>query len=129
MSAACSRWRSRRVDLRVLGTAGSLATLLAGCSNATMERNVYKDATDCASDYSAATCAKLGIPRADRFVGPVYRVVAGRPQPCRSSDPGPGRFPSNRIGIEPAGRFGFGTSCSSRTRSGGGSGYRWHSGG
>ena len=134
MTTRRSRWRSRAVNLRLLGTAGSLVTLLAGCSNATQQRNVYRDSTDCAADYSSAICAQHGFLRSiDRFFGPVYRMVSGRHTPCKSTEPGPGpAFGTRRTGVEPVSRFGFGASCSSRTsgtRSGGGSRHSFWSGG
>ncbi len=132
MTQRSSRWRSRSVNLRVLGTAGSLVTLLAGCSNATYERNVYKDDTDCGLDYPLSICSQQGTRDGNRYLGPVYRVVDGRPSSCNSRDPGPGPISSRRIGVEPALRGGFGCSRRSgwsRSTRNNSSGYRWSSGG
>lgn len=120
MSRDGSRWRSRAVDLALLGTAGSLMTLLAGCSGGTTyssdyHRNVYASAQDCARDYGAGVCASKGTHRSDRFLGPAYRMISGRASACHSSDPGPGRaLASARLTIE---RGGFGPSCSRRSSS------------
>lgn len=121
MRADQPRWRSRAVNLAVLGTAGSLATLMAGCSDSgSYQRNVYPSFADCIADYSATACTSRGTPGTAPYVGPSYRVVNGIPRACRAGDPGGGRAPSGRrISIEPA-RAGFGTSCrrtsSSRSR-------------
>ena len=118
MTGNAPRWRSRTVNLVLLGTAGSLLTLLGGCSSASgtyssdYHRNVYASAEDCAQDYSAATCSTKGESRGNRFLGPAFRMAGGRPSPCAGSDPGPGRaVASPRTGIE---RGGFGPSCSRR---------------
>lgn len=129
MTLPRSRWRSRSVDLRLLGTAGSLMTLLAGCSSATFQRNVYRSVEDCAADYNQTTCHSRGQQLVNRFLGPVYRLVAGRPSSCNSSDPGAGTFASRRIGIEPVTRGGFGTACRSRTYSSHGTRSRFFTGG
>ncbi|MFM9943563.1 MAG: hypothetical protein ACKVP7_29195 [Hyphomicrobiaceae bacterium] len=132
MTAKNGRWKSRRVDLRVLGTAGSLVTLLAGCSNAKFERNVYKSETDCGLDYALSVCTQQGMRQADRFLGPAYRVVNGRPSACNSRDPGAGPLSTRRLGVEPSLRGGFGCSrrsgWSSSNRNNNSS-YRWSSGG
>lgn len=120
-----SRWRSEGVELVLLGTAGSLMTLLSGCSgiNTTWSsdhhRNVYASEADCATDYSAAVCAAKGETQGSRFLGPGYRVIVGLPSACSSSDPGPGRsVGSLKVGVE---RGGFGPRCrTSSTSSGGG---------
>ncbi|MGE0699576.1 MAG: hypothetical protein AB7O57_10805 [Hyphomicrobiaceae bacterium] len=116
------RWRSKAVDLVLLGTAGSLASLLGGCSGSgpsttysnDYHRNVYASAADCARDYGAAVCAAKGTERFSQYLGPTYRVVSGIPAPCHSSDPGPGRLAaaSPRTSVE---RGGFGPSCSRRS--------------
>ncbi len=132
MTAMPSRWKSRTVDLRVLGTAGSLVTLLAGCSNATYERNVYQSEADCGGDYALSVCARQGLQQSDRFLGPVYRVVNGRPTSCDARDPGAGPNTSRRIGVTQALRGGFGCRSSGMGHSGyrnTTSGYRWTSGG
>jgi len=116
MSGDLVRWRSRAVDLRLLGTAGSLMTLLAGCSGATYQRNVYKDTSGCTADYSATVCVQQGQQMADRFLGPTYRVKSGQPSPCTSRDPGAGSFMSRRIGVEPTVRGGFACDRSSSRR-------------
>jgi len=115
------RWRSRAVNLVLLGTAGSLATLLGGCSSGKTysneyHRNVYASAEDCAKDYSAAQCSTGGTNQlVGRYLGPAYRMIAGRPLACSASDPGPGRgLQSARLGIE---RGGFGPSCNRRRAS------------
>jgi uncharacterized protein YgiB involved in biofilm formation len=134
MSAAArsrARWKSSAVDLRLLGTAGSLVTLLAGCSNATHHRNVYKGVEDCAADYTTSTCQSSGSQLTDRFLGPVYRMVRGRPSSCNSQDPGAGLLATRRIGVEQVVRGGFACRRSSSSRSSyrNNSGYRWSSGG
>jgi hypothetical protein len=122
MSTGRARWRSRGVELLLLGTAGSLATLLGGCSSGSSthhssdyHRNVYRSAADCAVDYGAELCRVKGEQAfSDRFVGPPYRVLSGRPSACHSSDPGPGRaLASPRVEIQ---RGGFGPRCSSSSR-------------
>lgn len=126
-----TRWKSRSVDLRLLGTAGSLVTLLAGCSNASHHRNVYKGVEDCAADYTTSTCHQSGTQRADRFLGPVFRMVGGRPSSCDSRDPGAGTLATRRIGTEQVTRGGFAcrrSSTGSHYRNTN-SGYRWTSGG
>ncbi|MDX2158722.1 MAG: hypothetical protein SFW09_19645 [Hyphomicrobiaceae bacterium] len=120
MSTRRPRWRSRGVDLVLLGTAGSLATLLTGCSGNSSSysndyhRNVYGSAADCAADYGETLCVQKGEPQlGSRYLGPAFRMVAGRPSACHSSDPGPGRaLNSPRIDIQ---RGGFGPKCSRRT--------------
>lgn len=132
MMRRSSRWRSRSVNLKVLGTAGSLVTLLAGCSNATYERNVYKDEADCGLDYALSVCSQQGVRESDRFLGPAYRVVNGRASACNSRDPGPGSVFSRRVETVPALRGGFGCSRRtgwSRSSRNTNSGYRWSSGG
>lgn len=132
MTNCSSRWRSRSVNLRVLGSAGSLVTLLAGCSNANYERNVYKNESDCGLDYPLSVCVSQGSRESSRFLGPVYRVVNGRPSSCDSRDPGAGSLITPRIGVEPALRGGFGCSRRSgwsRSTRNNSSGYRWSSGG
>lgn len=113
------RRRSRAVKLTLVGGTGSLAALLAGCSggNQTWHRNVYKSLDDCASDYSRVICASDGQAQRAAFLGPVYRMVNGRPSACRSSDRGAGpAWNSRRTGVESVVRGGFGTSCPSRGR-------------
>lgn len=129
MTGKASRWRSRSVDLRLLGTAGSLVTLLAGCSDGSHQRNVYNNETDCGLDYPLSTCTQRGYSQGNRFFGPVYRVVNGIPKACNSQDPGGGLAPTHRVSVEPV-RGGF--SCSRRSwwrSSGNNSGHRWTSGG
>lgn len=109
------RWRSRSVDLRLLGTAGSLVTLLAGCSSGTYHRNVYNSGADCAADYSLSICNQHGSPQSDRFLGPMYRMLNGRGASCDSRDPGPGPLASRRVGVEPVVRGGF--ACRNSRRS------------
>ena len=131
MTCKPGRWKSRSVDLRVLGTAGSLVTLLAGCSGGSNQRNVYNSEADCGLDYALSVCTTRGYARGGQFFGPVYRVVKGVPQSCNSQDPGPGSLPTHRVSIEPV-RGGLGCSRRSSWRSGSGSsnsGYRWSSGG
>ncbi len=125
MNVRRPRWRSEGVNLMLLGTAGSLMTLLAGCSggNTTWSndhhRNVYASEADCTADYAAAVCTAKGETRGNRFLGPGYRVIAGRPSPCAASDPGPGRaIASPKVGVE---RGGFGPRCRSGRSSHGGS--------
>lgn len=122
MSARLTRWRSRAVDLVLLGTAGSLATLLGGCSGSGMtyssdyHRNVYASTADCARDYTLAQCTSETSAGRTRVIGPTYRVVAGLPVPCASGDAGAGRLSaalaSPRTGIE---RGGFGPRCGRRS--------------
>jgi hypothetical protein len=122
MSGEAPRWRSRAVDLVLLGTAGSLMTLLSGCSSGSTgysndyRRNVYASAEDCARDYSPLSCT----PRAStstQYLGPPYRVIGGLPSACHSSDMGPGRLlvASPRVGVL---RGGFGPSCRRSSSSG-----------
>lgn len=124
MSGHAPRWRSRAVDLVLLGTAGSLVTLLGGCSGGSTgysndyHRNVYATASDCARDYSAAAC----MPRATtstQYLGPPYRVIGGLPSACHSSDMGAGRLRalSPRVDVL---RGGFGPSCRRASSSSGG---------
>ena len=123
MSSKRPRWRSGGVKLVLLGTAGSLMTLLSGCSSNTTwssdhHRNVYASEADCAVDYSAAVCAAKGEKRGERFIGPGYRVIGGRASACSSSDPGPGRsIGAQKVAVE---RGGFGPRCRTSTRSGSG---------
>jgi hypothetical protein len=126
--AAHMRWRSSVVDLKLLGTAGSLVTLLAGCSNATHHRNVYKDIEDCVSDYSTATFHQYGTQQTNRFLGPVYRMANGRPSACNGQDPGAGRLGTRRIGTEQVVRGGFACRRGSSYRNSN-RGSRWSSGG
>lgn len=121
-----ARWRGRRANLVVLGTAGTLASAgLAGCGDsATFHRNVYKSEADCALDYNPATCAAQGTRALDgQFLGPVFRMRNGRADACRGDDPGPGRIGlgiaglGHRVGQVSVERGGFGTSCPSRSRS------------
>lgn len=132
MSAEAPRWRSRAVNLVLLGTAGSLATMLGGCSGGSgmtysndYHRNVYASAADCARDYSPLQCSAEGTPNRPRVLGPAYRMVAGLPSACATGDPGPGRLSSGlaspRTGIE---RGGFGPSCSRRRYTSSGRGTR-----
>lgn len=123
MNVGRTRWRSDRVKLVLLGTAGSLMTLLAGCSSGTTSwssdnhRNVYASEADCVTDYSAALCAAKGEARGSRFLGPGYRVIGGRPIACSVNDPGPGRsIGSPKVDVE---RGGFGPRCRSRSTSSG----------
>lgn len=125
MSEGAPRWRSRTVDLVLLGTAGSLMTMLGGCSSGTVfsndyHRNVYASAADCAKDYSIGLCM-LRTPNGTQYLGPAYRVIGGIPASCQSSDPGPGRLRTLSPRVEVA-RGGFGPRCrqSSSNRS-------WHS--
>lgn len=116
MTPARKRRRSAAVDLALLGTAGSLATLLAGCTSqtGTFHRNVYRSIEDCASDYARAVCVSEGQQRGGNFVGPVYRMVGLVPNACRSDDKGVGRaFGSKKIFVESVIRGGLGTSCPS----------------
>jgi hypothetical protein len=126
MSGEAPRWRSRAVNLVLLGTAGSLVTLLGGCSGGNTgysndyQRNVYASAEDCARDYSPLACT----PRAStstQFLGPPYRAVGGVPSACQSSDPGPGRLlvGSPRVDVL---RGGFGPRCG---QAGSGGGRSW----
>lgn len=94
MTVARTRRRSRAVDLAILGATGGMMTGLGGCSNATYERNVYASMSDCASDYSLATCSAKGSQGPGVFLGPVYRLQNGRPlalqqqRSGRRADPG-----------------------------------------
>lgn len=118
MTVARTRRRSRAVDLAILGATGGMMTGLGGCSNATYERNVYASMSDCASDYSLATCSSKGSQGAGVFLGPVYRLQNGRPSRCNSSDPGGGPIlGSRKIKTEAVIRSGFGTGCRSSSRS------------
>lgn len=128
MTGCRPRWRSKAVNLAMLGTAGGLMTGLSGCGQSgTFQRNVYNSMADCGADYALATCSAKGLQDAGRFLGPVYRTVAGRPQACNTQDPGGGPLVnSRRISVAVA-RGGFGVACrSSSARSGGsgGSSYR-----
>lgn len=131
---AAPRWRSRAVNLVLLGTAGSLATLLGGCSGSTTysndyHRNVYASAADCARDYSPSQCTSGSTGGVSRVLGPTYRVVGGLPSACATGDPGPGRLSgglaSPRTGIE---RGGFGPSCGRRRYTSSGRGTRFFGG-
>lgn len=107
-------WRSSKVGLVALGTGGAL--VLGGCSSGSHHRNVYRSMQDCAADYSQSTCSQKGEQSAGRFLGPVYRMVSGRPRACSSQDPGGGPFVGSRkTAVE---RAGFGYSCRSRSSSG-----------
>ena len=118
MTQVRSRWRSEAVNLVLVGaTTSVVATGLGGCSRVTYERNVYDSAARCAADYDLVRCQSQGqADGARRFLGPVYRVRAGVPSSCRSTDPGPGR--TWRTGQpayltkQPVARGGFGVSCS-----------------
>lgn len=129
MSEAPSRWRSKAVRLVVLGTAGSLAALLTGCSSGPEShyRNVYANQQDCERDYDVVRCTSGAQTGLTRVLGPAYRVVGGRPSSCTSSDPGPGRNGalSPRTGVE---RAGFGPSCSRRRTASGGRSTRFFGG-
>lgn len=124
MSGNVSRWRSRAVDLVLLGTAGSLATLLGGCSGGNTgysndyHRNVYATASDCARDYSALSCTQRAT-TSTQFLGPPYRVIGGIASACHSSDMGAGRLRalSPRVDVL---RGGFGPSCRRTSSSSGG---------
>lgn len=118
MSETPKRRRSRSVDLAILGTAGGAMSMLGGCSPASYQRNVYRSLADCAADYSMAVCSANGHQGAGTFLGPVYRIVNGRPSACRSGDPGGGPVLSSlRTGVHPVSRGGFGTSCRSSSSS------------
>lgn len=131
MSGETTRWRSRAVNLVLLGTAGSLATLLGGCSSGTTwsndyHRNVYASAADCAADYGSAVCSSKGTQQDKRFLGPAYRMIGGIASACGSGDPGPGKgLASPRTSIE---RGGFGPSCSRRRYTSSGRGTRFFGG-
>jgi uncharacterized protein YgiB involved in biofilm formation len=113
-----TRRRSRAVDLAILGAAGGMMTALGGCSKATYERNVYASMADCAADYSMATCSGKGSQGAGFFLGPIFRLEAGRPSRCDSSDPGAGPpVGSRKLRTETVQRGGFGTGCRSSSRS------------
>jgi uncharacterized protein YgiB involved in biofilm formation len=121
MSGEGPRWRSRTVDLVLLGTAGSLMTLLGGCSGSNTSyssdyhRNVYASAEDCAKDYSAISCTPKAA-GSTQYLGPPYRVIGGVPRACHSSDMGPGRnlVFSPRVDVV---RGGFGPRCSQSSSS------------
>ena len=123
MIPARLRWRSKAVNLAMLGTAGGLMTGLSGCGQSgTFHRNIYNGLLDCAADYSALICSSKGEQGNGRFLGPVYRMVGGRPSSCNSHDPGGGpALGSRRIATEIE-RGGFGVACRSRSWSSGSSG-------
>lgn len=109
------RWRSSAVKLALVGAGGAMASL-GGCSGGSHQRNVYNSMADCAADYSMSTCSRKGEQGAGRFLGPVYRMVSGKPNACSSQDPGAGpSWNSSKIAVE---RAGFGYSCRSRSTSG-----------
>lgn len=120
------RWRGKAANLVVVGAAGTLmSTTLGGCSDrSTFHRNVYASEKDCAVDYAASECARNGTHVSTKqFLGPVYRMNAGRAAPCRGDDPGPGRVGlgigglTARTGVANVERGGFGTHCTSRSSS------------
>ncbi len=120
------RWRSKAVNLVVLGTAGSLATLLSGCSSdsGTYHRNVYKNHADCVFDYRGSVCSTEVLATGPKVLGPAYRMVNGQPSACNGRDPGAGpSWNARRIGVEPA-RGGFGCRRSSSASSSGRSFFR-----
>lgn len=128
MSDTPKRRRSRSVDLAILGTAGGAMSMLGGCSQASFQRNIYRSFADCAADYTTAACSADGHQDAGTYLGPVYRIVNGRPSACRASDRGGGPVHTSRkIGTLPVSRGGFGTSCPSSSSSSG-SGRRFWSG-
>ncbi len=127
MSDGEPRWRSRAVDLVLLGTAGSLMTLLGGCSSNAVysndyHRNVYASAADCAKDYSVVTCTPRTA-NGTQYLGPAYRMLAGVPIACHSSDPGAGRLSALSPRVEVA-RGGFGPRCRQASSSSGGRSWR-----
>lgn len=119
-----ARRRSRAIRLTLVGGAGGLAAIVGGCSQSdSFHRNLYRSEADCARDYSATMCETRGAKSQDGHLGPVFRMVGGRPRACTSSDPGPGpTWNTRRIDVQAVPRGGFGTSCPSRGRS-------WSSGG
>lgn len=116
------RWRSKAVNLVVLGTAGSLGTLLSGCSSdsGTYHRNIYKNYADCVFDYGGSVCSTEVLNNSQKVLGPAYRMVNGRPSSCNGQDPGAGpSWNSRRVSVEPArGGFGCRRSTSSSSSSG-----------
>ena len=120
------RWRSRAVELVLLGSAGSLVTLLGGCTSNIVysndyQRNVYASAADCAQDYGLGSCTAR-IANGSQYLGPPYRVLAGIPVSCHASDPGPGRLRALSPRLEVV-RGGFGPRC----RQAGSSSRSWRS--
>ena len=115
MTREPGRRRSKAVNLALVGITGT-AALAGGCSNAGYQRNVYRSHDDCVADYRASVCLVSNRQADGTFLGPVYRIVRGRPSACRSGDPGGGSRGSLRIGTRIE-RNGFGVACSSRSTS------------
>lgn len=123
-------WQSSRVGLVLLGAVGISGLGLSGCTRQeTFRRNIYATPEDCKSDYSSIICTATGTFDKDRFLGPTYRLVNGRPSACTSADPGPGRIGlglmRKSLGTTNVARGGFGLSCSTGGSSGGGRTWGW----
>ncbi|HRD77019.1 MAG TPA: hypothetical protein PK264_14000 [Hyphomicrobiaceae bacterium] len=130
MNEATPRRRSTQVKLVLVGTGSLLAVGAGGCGDkGTFHRNVYASLEDCARDYRPDQCERGGAASLATGVvtpgaavkGPVYRMLAGRPSACTSTDPGAGRSwngfaGAGRIGVEAVPRGGFGVACRSSRR-------------